>query len=114
MKSTYTPDIWRVVSVTNEAGESHHRVLAGWYGGFAHGDSWKLSSGIEQIIDKKTYWEMPQTSGSVYFCYKGNERLSSYTQSVLNNLTQNTKDVTIEMVDIETLLEQYKHERQAA
>lgn len=107
MKNTYTPDIWRVVSLTNEAGEVHHRVIAGWYGGFARGDSWKLSSGIEKIIDKNTYWEMPQTSGSVYFCHKGNEKLSSYTHSVITSMIENSKNIAIELIDIETITEKY-------
>ena len=65
--------------------ELYYRVLAGWYGGYAGSDSWKISSGINEAIDKGSHWEMPQSSGSVYRCYKESERYSMLSQMIFQN-----------------------------
>ena len=59
--STYTPDRWQVVLLKNKT-ESIKKVFAGWYGGYASGDSWKLSSGI--IGTNQSYSGLLQTSTS--------------------------------------------------
>jgi len=80
---SYTPDRWVMVEATSSKGESVRKILASWYGGFANGDSWKLSSGIVDAIDHGDHIEFPQHSGSVYFCGKGNYGMSMYTNSIL-------------------------------
>lgn len=80
--STYTPDRWVLVKIQAVGHEPYYRVLAGWYGGFTQGDSWKLSSGVEKSIDHGKYYEMPQSSGSVYICHKGAHGMSMYTSSI--------------------------------
>jgi hypothetical protein len=106
-----TPDTWQVVKITaNDTGDVHHRLMCGWYGGFLVGDSWKMSSGIEKIIEKTAYWEIPQTSGSIYICHKGSEKLGNYAAGMLNHLIKTAKDVTIEQVKLNDILEQYKDE----
>ena len=78
----YSPDNWQIIKIKAPDHPQHFRVIAGWYGGYTQGDSWKISSGVEGIVDKGTYWEMAQTSGSVYKCHKECERSSMNTHSI--------------------------------
>jgi len=82
----YTPNRWEIIEVVNNlSGEVIHKILGSWYGGFAGSDSWRLSSGIEKVIDKGDHWEIPQSSGSVYTCYKTSQGMSAYTSGVYDN-----------------------------
>ena len=81
--SEYTPDCWVIVEISGtKVPETYRRVLAGWYGGFINGDSWKMSSGINEMIDRETHWEIPNHSGSTYYCYKTAERFSGLTSTI--------------------------------
>ena len=52
MARTYTPDCWRVIEFTyGDEKQPLRKVFGGWYGGFAKGDSWKLSSGITKTTE---------------------------------------------------------------
>jgi len=86
--STYTPDRWIIVKIQSVGNEPYYRVLAGWYGGFTQGDSWKLSSGIEKSIDRGTHYEMLQSSGSTYLCPKGSHGCSSYMASIYSGFVK--------------------------
>ena len=100
----YHPDVWVIMELTGtEVQEGrYYRVLAGWYGGFAGADSWKASSGIVKIVDCGTYWEIHNFSGSVYYCNKECERLSSYTASILNSfIASNSDDIAVRQVLLE-------------
>ena len=106
----YAPDVWVIVEISgNKVKNSpYHRVLAGWYGGFAGSDSWQMNSGITQIIDKGDYYEIHGDSGSVYNCGKVVERFSGYTQSVYAGFVeQNNDDIAVKQIDIADILERY-------
>lgn len=97
----YTPDCWVILKVDLSGGEQHYRILAGWYGGFAGSNSWKLSSGIEKITDEGTHYKMEQASGSVYYCGKELERMSGLTTQIFDSYSKECKDGDIfEIVDI--------------
>jgi hypothetical protein len=102
----YTPDTWVIVELSSDKG-THHRIMGGWYGGYAQGDQWRISSGVESIVDKGKLYEVPNTSGSVYLLHKQSEKLSFYTGQVLSSMAENTKDIKIKVVTIESILEQY-------
>ena len=108
--SQYNPDVWVIVELSGTKVESrYHRVLAGWYGGIAGSNSWKMSSGITRIVDKDTYWEIHNSSGSIYNCHKDIERFSGYTQNVYQSYyDENTDEVSINHVSLESILDQYK------
>lgn len=82
--STYTPDCWVVIRLRTQS-TAIDKVLAGWYGGYANGDSWKLSSGIEHTEEFDDRYEFTNASGSLYVCYKQRERMSGYTSGVYSN-----------------------------
>lgn len=62
------PDNWVVIKITGD--DPHYRVLAGWSGGYATGDSWKLNSGIIKCKDNGQSFKFIGSSGSVYTCGK--------------------------------------------
>jgi hypothetical protein len=65
------PDRWVVVELSLN-GESIKKVLAGWYGGYLNGDSWKLSSEITKVIvEGDNIFHFDNASGSRYTCQKG-------------------------------------------
>ena len=86
--STYTPDRWLVVSITNKT-ETHYRVFGTWGGGYLNGDSWKLNSGITKatFVDGKYHFE--GSSGSVYECRENSYGSTGYGSGVLNNMIEN-------------------------
>lgn len=102
----YTPDTWVILELKSDQG-THHRIMSGWYGGYARGDEWRISSGVESIVDKGKLYEVPNTSGSVYLLHKQSEKLSFYTGQVLSSMAENTKDIELKVVSIESILEQY-------
>lgn len=87
----HTPDCWTVV----EFGNTNHtirKIFAGWYGGFAEGESWSLSSGITEAQEYDTHWEFLNHSGSRYVCYKNTKGLSSYMYGIFGNWLAEAKD----------------------
>lgn len=89
--STYTPDRWVVVSLTKGI-ETRKKVLAGWYGGYAAGDSWKLSSSIENVEEFEDHYLFHNSSGSTYKCYKSIYGMSFYMGSVYASFTKDIED----------------------
>ena len=106
-----SPDVWVVVELSGLKVENrYHRILAGWYGGFANGDSWKMSSGITKIVDRDTHWEIHNTSGSIYKCHKDLERFSGYTQNVYHSYQEeNCDDIRMTHVPFESIRALYEH-----
>lgn len=90
--STYNPDLWVIVKLKfNDSDESYRKVFASWYGGYSGSDSWKLSSGITNIIEKDTYYEIHNESGSIYNCRKGSEGMSGYAAGVFESFVRDLK-----------------------
>ena len=84
--SDYTPDRWVVLEMSSDKQEPVLKVFAGWYGGFAGSDSWKLNSGITAVKETNDYFFFDGSSGSCYSCRKGSYGTNMYGQGVLNNL----------------------------
>ena len=83
-QDAYLPDCWVIVRLSgSDIGETYYRILAGWYGGFAGSDAWRLSSGITTVKEYEGHYKIKNESGSIYICKKQYERLSSLTASVL-------------------------------
>jgi hypothetical protein len=102
--SNYVPDAWVIVKLTSK-GEVHHRVFAGWYGGYLGSDSWKMNSGITKVEDCGTYYRFHGESGSTYECHKEAERTTGYMAQIYANFkSQETDDLKIEMIDYKDMI----------
>lgn len=98
--TVYTPDSWVVIRLDGPEIDPLHKVLAGWHGGFTTGDSWRINSGIKEIRDVGDAYEFVGFSDSVYRCFKGAERLSMYTASILATLQQEAEDTGYTVVQV--------------
>lgn len=108
--SSYTPDVWVIVKLAGSKVQDspYYRVLAGWYGGFAGSDSWKMNSGITKIVDCGTHYEIFGHSGSVYLCNKSVERFSGYTRSIFQSYANdNSDEVAISHINISEILGEF-------
>lgn len=105
--STYHPDAWVIVELDSAEHGKIYKVLAGWYGGFTHGNSWKLSSGIESVTFDDEQYIMPQSSGSTYICHSSTERMSSIMAMTFADFVQQAEEAgtfTVKVIDMEELL----------
>jgi hypothetical protein len=90
--SEQKPDRWEVVEIT-DGKTSERKVFASWGGGYLHGDSWKLSSGITKIVEHADHYEFHNHSGSVYLCGKNSHGMTGYTSSVYSSWEEKMKEV---------------------
>jgi hypothetical protein len=92
----YTPDCWTVIHI--DGPDPHYRVLAGWSGGYLHGSSWKLNSGITHIERDGDYILFHGSSGSVYRCHQSGYGLKMSTAGIWNQLKAKYGD-QVELLD---------------
>jgi hypothetical protein len=103
--NTYTPDRWVIIKITSPEYETIYKVLAGWYGGFAGSDSWKINSGITKIVESADNYEVYGYSSSVYTLYKGADGFSGLMFNTFERLkSQLPYTCTLEVVDIESIV----------
>ena len=100
--SEYCPDAWVLLKFTSTEYGEIYKILAGWYGGYLNGDSWKINSGVTELKDAGTHWEVHGYSGSIYKCGKSTERIIGITSGILNSLTETIKNspgAELEVID---------------
>lgn len=92
MAKVYTPDIWVVIEFLKDGELVNESVLGGWYGGFAGGNSWKLSSMIVDTKEFDTHYEFTTHTGSKYQCFKACTGMSMYTKGIFDELKRQEVD----------------------
>jgi len=76
-----TPDRWLVIEVIK--GELY-KVFGTWSGSYLYGDSWRLNSGIVDVVDTDEAFIFIGNSGSEYTCLKGRYGTTSYGSGFLS------------------------------
>jgi hypothetical protein len=101
--STYSPDRWVIVELKmNDSEERYRKVMASWYGGYLGSDSWRMSSGITEIVEHTDHYEIQNESGSTYLCGKHCVGMSGYTAGVFDSFVRDLEGKgTIEVVEYE-------------
>ena len=95
----YTPDAWLVIDC-----KTHYRILGTWSGGYLDGDSWRLNSGVEEVIISNDYYLFKGYSGSIYKCHKnGRGLVGAYNSYILTQLEEKGCSVVGEMTPEELL-----------
>ena len=89
---TYTPDTWSILLFDSPTYGKIFKVFGGWYGGFTQGDSWKLSSGMKDLVDEGDFYSSMQESGSIYQLYKNSEKLSGYQLGIFAGWVEQMKE----------------------
>ena len=101
----YAPDKWIVIKITHNDTIAY-KLFTTTGGGYLYGDSWRMNSGIEQMIDKGRTIDVKGFSGSIYSCGKGSYGLSAYGGGVLSGFINAVpSDVKIEVLDETYVLE---------
>lgn len=100
----YSPERWLILKLQPTNGDDlHYRVFGTWGGGYIHGQSWQLNSGIMKVRERDDWFYFDGHSGSVYRCHKKTYGAFSYGISVLSNLVQKSKEyVTITQMPEDT------------
>lgn len=110
----YTPDSWAILRMTTPK-ETIYKVLCSYYGGYTTGDSWKVSSGITDVIvhnnlEGVNYYELPQYSGSTYICLKNSEHISVIMAMMLSSWQEQVKDkegTSIKVMNMDKFLDEW-------
>jgi hypothetical protein len=99
----YNPDKWLIVKINSDT--PHYRVFGSWGGGYTHGDSWRMNSGIKKVTIDGDYYLFEGSSGSVYKCHKQMYGSTGYGWSVISNMKEQQPMIEIldESVDVTKL-----------
>lgn len=107
---TYDVEGWVILKYTVGSGKVYnYRIFASWRGDYLNGDSWRLSSGSEQLPQLSScgmYWLWPQMSGSCYeLPINEEDGYTSYTGAILSSIISRSGEygTQIERVKLATL-----------
>ena len=89
----YNPDKWVIVKITSKEDKTHYRVFGSWYGGYLHGNSWRMNSGINGASRDEDIYSFYGNSGSEYQCHKKTYGLSGYGGAQLHDMIEKSKEV---------------------
>lgn len=95
------PVRWKILKIEQDE-DILYKVFASWW------DSWRLNSGCVKVEDSEDSFILHGYSGSVYILRKDGEgTASAYTESVLNNIIQQTvvAGISVEIVTIQELID---------
>lgn len=96
----YKSEYWVIVKISSKE-NTHYRVFGTWVGGFTGVDSWKMNSGITEVVSSGDTFIFKGYSGSEYHCNKASRRLNLYGNSILDKMivVSKTMGVTIEVFE---------------
>jgi hypothetical protein len=98
----YDVEGWVVLKYSVPSEKVYYRIFASWRGGNLSGESWRLSSGSEELphlSDCGKYWLWPQLSGSLYkLPINEEDGYTFYTGQILSSIIEGSgeEDTTIE------------------
>lgn len=95
----YYPDSWVIIKIEN-GDDMHYKVLAGWYGGYAGSDEWRLNSGITSYEISDTMVAFRGYSDSVYYVKQRSEGMTSLMSSIYNDMHKKAAAVNVKFVTI--------------
>ena len=103
IKIMTTPDEWVVLKIFSVSDGTFYKVLGSWYGGYLHGNSWRLNSGIERVVKaSKDTFLFYGVSGSCYECRIYNYGMHLESTSVVNQIKQGRADIIVEVLPHDT------------
>lgn len=110
--STYSPNSWAIIKIA-EPGNVIYKVLAGWSGGFADSDCWRLNSGVTRFEEDGQDIRFYGYSKSVYACDTRCEGFISLTRSVFNQLKAQAESehLTLEHISFQQFKEELENQQ---
>lgn len=97
----YKPDNWVIVKINSKEHGTYYKVLGGWSGGYLHGDSWRMNSGIGRIEEDDQTYSFYGYSGSVYICNKQSEQIRMNIAPIVKTLEESHQAEIIKAKDIQ-------------
>lgn len=92
------PDNWVVIKVCSEA--PHYRLVCSWYGGYIHGNSWRVNSSIVSCTKKDRHFLFEGKSGSLYACHQDSYKMTSIMSCPFEAFR--TNNIQVEILDENT------------
>ena len=80
------PDKWVVIKLSSADAPPIYKVLGSWYGGYLHGNSWRMNSGINKVEKIEDAFLFYGFSGSCYECGFNNYGMHMDAGGVLESL----------------------------
>lgn len=91
--NVHMPESWVILEILTKQYNVVYKVFGMWSGGYLHGDSWRLNSGIDKMEEyDDSHWTFIGRSGTTYQCKKGAYRTNGYGGSVLTKIIDDYKD----------------------
>lgn len=100
--TTYNPETWVLLELSGGNTETIQKVFAGWYGGWAGSDSWKMSSAVRKTTRDDDLITFHNESGSEYICHISAQKMSGYQTGLLNSWIPKMEDLgfSVKIIDI--------------
>jgi hypothetical protein len=89
----HNPDLWCILKI--DGNDPHYRVFGSFYGGYLHGDSWRMNSGIVRVEEEDGCYLFYGQSGSCYVCSKAGYGASNFGYGVIEKYTSKSDKITI-------------------
>jgi hypothetical protein len=78
------PDKWVIIKIKTPE-ETILKLFSTWFGGYLGNDSWRLNSGITEIIQEDDHYIIKGYSETEYTIHRDNTGTSGYTGQVLQH-----------------------------
>ena len=99
----YKPEEWVLVRITGT--DPHYSVFGSWRGGYLHGDSWRMNSGVVAVEEDGDFYIFKGGSGSTYACHKEAYGIRSpYNSSILYEFCNNSADKMVALEEIPDIM----------
>lgn len=81
--SLYQPEKFLVLKL-GAKNFTTYKLFGTWMGGYLHGDSWRLNSGITKVTGDGKLLDFESQSGAIYRVHKDTYGASVFTQSIVD------------------------------
>jgi hypothetical protein len=104
MPEEYVPDNWVAVKIIHKD-QTTYKILAGWSGGYLHGNSWRINSGVIEVKQEDNHYLFIGYSGSIYRCHKDAYQVRMNISGLLAGLERQAEEndnVSLELLPKDT------------
>ena len=102
--SEYYPDRWLLLEVSVVGVEKLFKVFGVWQGGYLHGDSWRVNSGIESVKLNENFIHFYGYSGSCYTTRMSDYGTTVYGSSVIADMLDSGVVRVVDKEDVMSVL----------
>ena len=94
-------DNWVVIQIKDPLDDkiAGWKILGGWSGGYADGDSWRMNSGVKDWEEHDDHYLFHGYSGSTYKVQKNRETVRMNIAGVIRNLENTGKASWVDVRD---------------